>query len=276
MRPGRRVLALAAAIASAPAFSSLACGSSEPRAEPPVPMLPDLDQVAPYRLDGNTRSGPRGQRFLLGFGSAVVNIGRGPLLVEGRRGSRRTKLMIAAQLVRWSNGSTTRQPRVGRLRYVHSADHSHWHLMRFERYELRRASDGVLVRPDRKTGFCLGDRFDRDPDKRLEHEPAKAVWTHRCGVRKPRLLRVREGISVGFGDDYDPHVEGQYVELTNLPPGRYELVHRVNADRRLRETNYGNNASSLLFELRWPRGTTGSPSIDVLARCPDTDRCRER
>ena len=33
-----------------------------------------------------------------------------------------------------------------------------WHLLRFERYELRHAgSRKVLVR-DRKTGFCLGDR----------------------------------------------------------------------------------------------------------------------
>jgi hypothetical protein len=50
-------------------------------------------------------------------------------------------------------------------------------------------------------------------------------------------------------------------------------VHRVNSDRRLRETRYDNDAASLLLELRW---TGGEPSIRVLATCPGTDRCAAR
>jgi hypothetical protein len=48
-------------------------------------------------------------------------------------------------------------------------------------------------------------------------------------------------------------------------------VHRVNAERRLRETSYANNAASVLLRLRW-RG--GGPFIDVLAECPGSARCR--
>nr|MDP8910761.1 lysyl oxidase family protein [Actinomycetota bacterium] len=221
-----------------------------------------------------TRNTGGRRRFLLGFGSAVVNVGDGPLLIEGERPTRKRRLMSAAQILRRTDGSTLTRRNVASMLYVRSEDHAHWHVLRFERYELRRASDGKLVRPDRKTGFCLGDRYDHDPKKRLANEPAKAVWTHRCGIRKPGLLRIREGISVGYGDDYDPHVEGQYVDLTRVPAGQYELVHRVNADRRLREADYGNNASSILFELGWPGGFGASPSLNVLARCPDSDRCR--
>jgi hypothetical protein len=47
-------------------------------------------------------------------------------------------------------------------------------------------------------------------------------------------------------------------------------VHRVNADRRLRELDYANNAAALLLDLRWKSGV---PQIAVLASCPDSARC---
>ena len=93
---------------------------------------------------------------------------------------------------------------------------------------------------------------------------------------RPLLRSVREGISPGYGDDYDPLLEGQYVDVTGLPAGRYELVHRVNADRRLRESDYRNNAASIVLDLSWPRGVAHEPAIDVVARCGDGRRCRGR
>jgi hypothetical protein len=78
---------------------------------------------------------------------------------------------------------------------------------------------------------------------------------------------------VGYGDDYPSNLEGQSLRLTGLAAGRYLLVHRVNVGRRLRETEYGNNASSLLLRLRW---RAGSPRLRVLRRCPDTERCPQR
>ena len=121
---------------------------------------------------------------------------------------------------------------VGRLRYTRSPDHEHWHLLHFDRYELRRpGGDRALVR-DRKTGFCLGDRYGVD-DPALAAKPPEAVYRSRCGLERPGLWGVREGISVGYGDDYDANLEGQYLRLSGLRAGRYLLVHRANADRRL-------------------------------------------
>ena len=51
------------------------------------------------------------------------------------------------------------------------------------------------------------------------------------------------------------------------------LVHRVNADRRLRELDHRNNAASLLLRLRW-RGR--EPLVRVLRACPATARCDRR
>src|SRR5919204_6657744 len=127
------------------------------------PLLPDLQQEPPGSLRGVTSYGLPGLRFHLGFASAVDNVGVGPLVVVGRRHSRAQNLMTADQVIQRSDGSTTLVQGIGKLRYVVSETHSHWHVLYFDRYELRRAHGYALVKPDRKTGFCLGDRYETDP-----------------------------------------------------------------------------------------------------------------
>ena len=74
---------------------------------------------------------------------------------------------------------------------------------------------------------------------------------------------MREGISVGYGDDYSGFLEGQDLPLDGLPDGRYVLVHRVNANEKLREISYANNAASVLLDLRWENG---QPQLHALLR----------
>jgi hypothetical protein len=159
---------------------------------------------------------------------------------------------------------------VGRLRYVAASDHRHWHLLGFDRYILRRAGGAHAVVRDQKTGFCLGDRYPDARRGRLPAAPPRKVHRSRCGLDHPEFLGVQEGISVGYGDAYAATLEGQYLPLTGLPAGRYVLVHRVNADRRLRELDYTNNAASLLLRLRWRHG---APALRLLRSCPDSDAC---
>lgn len=267
MRGGRLLLAIGFALAVAATLAIVAAGVG--RGEP-TDRLPDLDQAAPGELSGRTGGTPAKPRFFLGFESAAGNVGDGPLVVHGSRRSTREPGMRMTQEIRRTNGTSRSVAVATKLRYVRSADHSHWHMLGFMRYELRRA-DGRLVRPDRKTGFCLGDRY------RIESMLGRAQAVRRfrdeCGKRKPGLLRITEGISVGYGDDYDAHLEGQEFEITGLPAGRYLLVHRVNKGRLLRETDYGNNAASMAIDLSWPRGTSEPPRLDVVARCPSTATC---
>jgi lysyl oxidase len=228
-------------------------------------LLPDLDQEPPTGL--LVTHGRNGWR--LGFASAVRNVGAGPLIIDGRRISRVEETMAAEQMIRRSSGPREVVKGVGRLRYTRSPDHEHWHLLHFDRYELRRPGGSRPVVRDRKSGFCLGDRYGVI-DPVLDAKPPEPVYRSRCGLERPGLNGVREGISVGYGDDYAANLEGQYLRLDGLRGGRYLLVHRANADRRLLETSFANNASSLLLRLRWRRGT---PRIRVLASCPDSARC---
>lgn len=214
----------------------------------PVPgdLLPDLVQERPR--DVNLRK--IGGRSRLGFTSAVHNAGSGPLIVVGRRRTRATADMGAFQVIAQRDGSTrTVATAVGLLRYVRSSDHSHWHYRPFERYALL-SEDGTTVTRDAKSGFCLGDRY------RVARAggTARPVYVGACGLRRPGLLALREGISVGWGDDYAAYLEGQSLDVTGVPSGRYRLVHTVNGTGRLLEQSTHNNTASVRIALTRSRG----------------------
>jgi hypothetical protein len=221
----------------------------------PDERLPDLRQLSPGAISVTETNGQHRLVFL----SAVDNVGEAALVVQGRRASRVEEAMSVEQIVQREDGSTRSYEVDGELRYVVSATHEHWHLLDFERYSLESA-DGAVVARDRKTGFCLGDRFNSEGPK-LPDEPVQAIWVGECGRGGRGLLSIREGISPGYGDDYVPALEGQYLVLDGLPAGRYRLWHRLNPERMLRESDYSNNEASALLELTW---ADGEPSVTVL------------
>jgi len=252
-----------AAVAVVVLLVAACAGESE---APSPELLPDLDQAPPAAISVVVREG----RERLVFLSAVENVGAGPLLVAGRRPSASEPEMTARQVVRKADRTATTHVLEARLRFVVSETHRHWHLLGFERYELRTPDEKTVGR-DRKTGFCLGDRYDADSGSRIAGEPPRAVWTQECGRGQGGRLRILEGLSPGFGDDYVPLLEGQFIDITGLPPGSYVLNHRVNSTRDLLESSYANNAASALLELG--RDGQGRATVTVLATCPDTASC---
>ena len=233
-------------------------------------LLPNLTQAVPDMLSERTGGTVVAPRFFVGFQSAAANFGTGPLIVLGRRVGVGEQEMTLRQQIRRSDGSFRTVPLRATLQYVRSFDHSHWHVRGFMRYELR-TPEGIRVVRDRKTGFCLGDRYRAE--LALPGQSPDPYYSDHCGKGAPGLLSIREGISIGWGDNYTAHLEGQELELTSLEPGRYVLVHRVNADRDLRESDYTDNVASMAIELGWPRGPKQPPRIDVVARCPGTATC---
>jgi hypothetical protein len=261
----RALIRLIPAVAGIAAIVPVALAASGMQ-PPPTSMLPDLDQETPTELVlTKAKDGWR-----LGFRSAVRNIGAGPLIIDGHRPAPTQRTMDADQILLHTSGARSVVPGVGQLRYVRSPDHQHWHLLGFDQYELRRPHGVRAIVRDRKSGFCLGDRYAVMP-RTVSAWARQPVYTSHCGLERPGLMGVREGISPGYGDDYSANLEGQYLPLRRVRAGRYLLVHRVNADRRLLESSYDNNASSLLMRLRWRHG---APRIRVLAVCRDSDRCQ--
>jgi hypothetical protein len=224
----------------------------------PRELLPDFDQRPPFRL---TVSGTK-----LGFASATDNIGEGPVWVRGARGSL-GQPMRARQIVELSDGNVRIYDRAGRLRYTPEATHSHWHLLRFQRYELRDVTGRLLVR-DRKSGFCLADHYGLARSAVASFRGPRFLGN--CEAFEPQTLSVEQGTSSGYTDLYPPHFHGQNLELRGVPAGVYLLVHRANPEETLEELDYANNAASLRIRLTWNGGV---PSVETLRRCPASDRC---
>jgi hypothetical protein len=241
-------------------------------AKPPrlvLELAPDLDQRPPYGIFVTSTS--KG-RFRLAFGSAVDNVGAGPLVIVGMRPNPNARLMIANQRVRLSNGRSRVYRRVGSLRYVNAETHSHWHYQPFERYELRRPSDYALIVRDRKSGFCLRDSH-RSTLRPVAPRPRGAAFVDFCAPGDRSVLRLVEGASVGSSDQYPGNLEGQYLDITDVEPGLYFLVHRVNPKKVLVEGDYENNEASLLIRITWPGGRGAVPRVQVLKRCERTGWC---
>jgi hypothetical protein len=160
---------------------------------------------------------------------------------------------------------------VGRLEYEPHPPHHHWHLEPFERYELRSvARPGVVVR-DRKSGFCLIDRYGQASLRAVKTTQPR--FTGDCATGRPDARRVVEGSSPGYRDRYPAFFHGQDIDLADLPAGLYTLVHRVNPERRIREQRYTNNAASLLLRLSWPDGRDDKPVVAILRRCEVGETC---
>lgn len=234
-------------------------------------QLPDLRQVVPTDVGLVVTAGPNPRERLV-FSSTINNLGPGPFVIEGRRSSLSTPYMTGAQLIFARDGAYRRVPNIGRLRYIRAPDHAHWHLLRLEIYELRDATTGALITPDRKTGFCPGDRY---VNQRLPRGWSGKVGKLRsdsyCGKGKTKALSILESISPGWADVYKANLEGQFIDITGVPAGRYVLVNRANPDRRLRETRYDNNISSALIELSRP--PDGPPAVTKIDGCQDQDSC---
>lgn len=80
---------------------------------------------------------------------------------------------------------------------------------------------------------------------------------------------VLEGTSLGFTDRY-PAFYGQNVNITSLPRGVYDLVHRANETMAIHELRYENDAASARIRISWHKGV---PGVTVLRRCQSTTTC---
>ncbi len=224
----------------------------------PRELLPDFDQRAPFRL---TVAGTK-----LGFSSATDNVGEGPIWIRGFRVSAGRPMRVQ-QLLRLSDGSVRVYEDVGRLRYTPSPTHTHWHVLDFQHYELRRA-DGTLVVRDRKSGFCLADHYGLAARRVLAFRGPRFLGN--CAAFQPGALTVEQGSSPGSTDLYPAHFHGQNLELRGVPAGVYVLVHRANPKGQLEELDYSNNAASIRIGLSW---SGGSPRVETLRICQESERC---
>lgn len=230
----------------------------------------------------------------LQFTTSEDNIGNGPLLLYGHRDSTDEVTMDVHQAFQVGehgqipDSYATAQRGVAEVMYYDLA-HQHWHLLGFVHMELQTPSGDTVV-SDRKNGFCLGDRYTIADagsvahNVRLDHSPertlADQLTDNQCKHLDSSAVKVKEGISVGRGDDYPYNVAYQWLDITQVPSGTYVVVNTVNPDHTLVETNYNNNSSAIAISLQWPGGAhnpptviTAPPVVKLLNSCPGRAQC---
>ncbi|HET7566704.1 MAG TPA: lysyl oxidase family protein [Gaiellaceae bacterium] len=209
----------------------------------------------------------QGRRWLLGFTSMIDNRGPGVLRVRANRPPH-SRVMPARQLLDVAGGWTRVVEDGGELFFENAWPHFHWHFVGFDRYELRRAGSLDLVARDHKQGFCLSDDYGAAPGVRR----GPPHFTDYCEQHRPQVRYVEEGASPGYTDRYPAFYEGQSLDVTRLPAGRYWLVHQANSDFHLRELRYDDDTASLLIRIAWPGGHAAAPRISTLRTCRK-ERC---
>ena len=110
---------------------------------------------------------------------------------------------------------------------VYSPCHEHYHLDDFARYDLR---DGEqIIRRGHKQAFCL---MDSQPMPNVDLASIRENARYNCRY---------QGISPGWEDVYGSELECQWIDITNVPPGAYELSVKINEERLFKDANPTNN-----------------------------------
>src|SRR5437867_3881685 len=110
--------------------------------------------------------------------------------------------------------------------FVFSPCHSHYHFVGYSGYELHPRGQATVVAAGHKESFCIEDTHPWSATPAPQH--------YGC---------FDMGLTVGWGDRYDRSLDCQWIDVTDVPPGDYDLYVTVNPQQILPESDYNNNAA---------------------------------
>jgi hypothetical protein len=250
------------ALLAAAAFLATAAAEAPVRAGEPSPdaRLPDLAVLPPSALQVVVRPGGR---KVLRFTSIVANIGRGPLQMVGvakdGHANRGEKLNVRQQVLEPDGTFTSR--RTDATMFWSGDGHNHWHVTDIQLATLH-SLDDVEVGPYKKTGFCFIDSYRYTSNKPPHYTSANSV----CQVRASNG-RVPMGVSVKWGDIYPASIAFQWVDITDVPNGKYRL--KVFADPATEKLPGGNFLESdETNNVGWVKIRIEGQKVKILDRSP--------
>jgi Lysyl oxidase/Bacterial Ig domain len=246
------VLAIATALlapAAAPAQSS-------------PELLPDLvaDPPGSPSQPHVERLGDGRDYLLVRFDGTIHNAGRGPLEIRGSDPANGVMSRTWQRIFRADSSFRDDHSRHPTIRYENADGHRHWHLMGAARYSLRSEGDNALVTAAAKVGFCLLDSERVDGFGPTAKVYTRA-WTRYCGEGQPTAADVREGISAGWRDLYPDYFPFQWVDVSDVAPGRYRIAAEVDPDGFVIESNESNNGPALAPEIVTVPGHVALPRV---------------
>lgn len=266
------VLVLGSVAVAAPA----AAGGSPKDLRPDLAMeLPDSFRVCGAPTSGtfqteNCPTASPGDRWLR-FDSLIMNVGKGTFRVVASRESTDQEHMTTRQRIKRTDGSWRWVSTDAVLGWAIEEDgHPHWHTQGMEKYRLFRLPEpfngGAKVGV--KRGYCFFDGEVVRPDlPGARSSPFYSFWS--CGQpgSSQNALKLRVGISVGWGDIYPWNYAGQRVPIKNAPDGEYLLCLTADPRNDFVEKREANNESWARIRLTtMGQGNDYEVVVTVLAR----------
>ncbi len=244
------------------------------RAKSPALLLPNLVPLAPSHLVGPftgvldsagygypvpvvvngclpDETARNGALRCVRFETAAANLGKGPLEIAYRVEPPETN---AYQVIHRKGGTTT--DRFAVASEFHPT-HAHFHFEDFYVTRLWKYAGGRKVgrKPitsGTKNGFCPEDSGGAQRNY-------SCLASYRMGPSGPEQV---VGISSGSYDTYRVHIPDQYLEITDVPDGRYVLEIELDPDDNVAESNERDNRVCVVIELNGEKASGGAP-----ARC---------
>jgi hypothetical protein len=153
------------------------------------------------------------------------------------------------------------------IRFETADGHDHWHVQDAARYALWNEAGTAEVGRGAKVGFCLEDV--EQVDSSAPSAAYDSSTTGYCYAGRPDASSVFEGITRGWQDVYDTTLPFQWVDLSDIAPGRYRLGEQVDPDNVLIETDKSNNGPAIASDIVTVPGWLAS-SATVRASGPQT------
>ena len=230
-RIGQGIIGGALAIAALGAVPGMASAADR---------LPDLGmaRLTDFKVD-QTSSGRR----VLRYTTVIVNVGSGPFEARGQRSSTSQTQMAASQRI-YDTAGGSRDVSTTAVMVFGGDGHNHWHVRDLESSDLIRLDNGSKVGTGAKHGFCFFDNYRYGSNRAPFYTTARGA----CGDSSSDL-RVRMGLSRGWGDIYKWNLPGQYINVTGLSPGRYRLKGVADPAGWFRERNNANNSTWVNIQL---------------------------
>ena len=199
-----------------------------------------------------------GGRRLLRFSSTMVNVGTGHFEVRGTRSSDTQPMSIHHVIYpSTERGIAPSRDIVTPATATFSGDgHDHWHIDEMVRFDLWGPTTSGVLR-GAKIGFCF---LDSDPyDVSLPGASPSAYYAGSWCGHDPNALAIRMGMSIGWGDKYGWGLPNQWVDITGLPSGTYNVRARVDSNGYFLETNEANQCAYVTVAL-----STSSDEVGIV------------
>jgi hypothetical protein len=214
-----------------------------------VDLVPDIltrtNELYDYDVVTNIVPG----RTHLRLSNATANIGLGKLYLYGVLPANSDGTQDVRQRV-WRTDGTHFDRDAGA--FLYHPEHQHIHFEDWAVYRLRAVTAGggvgAIVTEGSKTSFCILDGLVHDHTLPGFSSTPEFVS---CGS-------TVQGLSVGWADIYSKNLEGQNLDITDVPPGQYWLESESDPLNHVLEKDETNNIARIPITI----GSTGAINPD--------------